>query len=725
MYAISPGVMPHLYRAADTALKDPMCAFSEADVAATRKILPLMDFVKGVRDLLDQKKGTAKGRTLGAITIHLRQLEMLNLNAQFSQITIEVGATDQKLMPLLEPLKEENADFALMRFEAIYNELNQRAHEVREVVENPLLRLRKPLVYLAYQELESLAKKAEEKYPKCRAKLKQFQERIEVKRNVLATSEGRKDEKLPALPPELVQIALSYLDEDTHARAPAPMFELLAQDASGEALKKYTDTNAQNEAIVENIIQIIIADGKIPPLDSNAVAAAASVRYIPNLNLTLQACIAADKRTKIYAFVGQYCTNLRTLDLTKVHPLTPADLKLFSPLQSLRNLCLLESDIGDAHVEALSCLKLETCDLSKTRITGSTLNTLHRGITNLSLGRCRALTDAGVAQLGKTKDASGVDVPAMQLLTCDLSFTRITGSTLNTLHRGITDLSLHYCKHLTDAGVAQLGKTKDASGADVPAMQLLTCNLGWTPITGSTLNTLHRGITNLSLGGCRTLTDAGVAKLGKTKDASGADVPAMQLLTCDLSFTRSTGSTLNTLHRGITNLSLCECHALTDAGVAQLGKTKDASGVNVPAMQLSKCELGSTSITGSTLNTLHRGITNLSLCGCRALTDAGVAQLGKTKDASGVDVPAMQLLTCNLSDTSITGSTLNTLYRGITAFILRSCRKLTDAGVAQLGKTKDASGADVPAMPLLTCDLSYTPITEKTFNTFHREIINY
>ena len=297
-----------------------------------------MDFVKGVRDLLDQKKGTAKGRTLGAITIHLDQLEMLNLNAKFSQIKIEVGATD---------------------------------------------------------------------------------------------------EKLPALPPELVQIALSYLDEDTHTRAPAPMFELLAQDASGEALKKYTDTNAKNEAIVENIIQIIIADGKIPLLDSNAVAAAASVRCIPNLNLVLKKCIAADKRTKICAFVGQYCTNLRTLDLTKVHPLTPADLKLFSPLQSLRHLCLRESDIGDAHVEALSCLKLETCDLSNTRITGSTLNTLYRGITAFILRSCCKLTDAGVAKLGKTKDASGADVPAMQLLTCDLSYTRIAKKTFNTFHRGI------------------------------------------------------------------------------------------------------------------------------------------------------------------------------------------------------------------------------------------------------------------------------------------------
>lgn len=144
---------------------------------------------------------------------------------------------------------------------------------------------------------------------------------------------------------------------------------------------------------------------------------------------------------------------------------------------------------------------------------------------------------------------------------------------------------------------------------------------------------------------------------------------------------------------GLERLDLSGIPLLTPEHLSSLSRFSDLhvlsladSGINdlhvaaLKGLPLQECSLEKTPITGSTLHTLHRWIKDLNLRGCTRLTDDGLAGLGKKEGAHS----AMHLAKLNVSETHITGSSLHTLHRGIHDLDLEHCTELTNSGVTGL-----------------------------------------
>jgi len=345
------------------------------------------------------------------------------------------------------------------------------------------------------------------------------------------------------LPPELVGLTLSYVEDKAQEKALSPMLRALTGITSPETemtAKKALDSikqkhHAAGSAVLHALNQIIA--GQEAELDRARFPNLVDVYDIEGLHDVLQKCESPEVFGRLLRFLTANCPNLRQLDLSRIAILTPEHLRSLSALPFLHTLSLAGAHIDDTHITALKDLQLEKCDISDTRITGSSLQDLPRSIKELHVHHCRALTDEGVAGLGERRAADGTVMrAAMQLTHCNLAGTPITGRSLHTLSRGIQDLNLRNCQRLTDEGVAGLGERRAADGALLlAAMQLTRCDLGGTPITGSTLYALNRGMRDLSLEGCQRLTDAGVTGLTEKRAADGALVhAAMQLTRCVL-----------------------------------------------------------------------------------------------------------------------------------------------------------------------------------------------
>ena len=349
------------------------------------------------------------------------------------------------------------------------------------------------------------------------------------------------------LPPELVGLTLSYVEDKAQEKALSPMVRALTGISSPEAemtaemtaQKALDSINQKHQAAGRAVLHALnqIMAGQEAELDRTRFPNLVDVYDIEGLHDVLQKCESPEVFGRLLRFLTANCPNLRQLDLSRIAILTPEHLRSLSALPFLHTLSLAGAHIDDTHITALKDLQLEKCDISDTRITGSSLQDLPRSIKELSVHHCRALTDEGVAGLGERRAADGTVVhAAMQLTHCNLAGTPITGRSLHTLNRGVQNLNLRNCQRLTDEGVTGLGERRAADGALLlAAMQLTRCDLGGTPITGSTLYALNRGMRDISLEGCQRLTDAGVTGLTEKRAADGTLVhAAMQLTRCVL-----------------------------------------------------------------------------------------------------------------------------------------------------------------------------------------------
>ena len=536
---------------------------------------------------------------------------------------------------------------------------------------------------------------------------------------------------------ELTGLIGSFLEPEEYQKVVATVQQSLGIEPTATTRRRAD----QERNIAHNTILQAVADimaGKEPQINSKLKAKLLDVNHLECFMIDKESFMfkkaSTEQLQKVISFLLKYCPKLHSLNLSKCESLTLDILKQLTSFTSLHTLSLSQTNITDEGVAQLASLRLTSLDLSNTEITGSTLDTLSRDIEELNLYSCNRLTDAGIANLGLKRNAQGVVIhEAMRLKKLNLSkysavHDTITGSTLDTLSRDIEELNLYCCKRLTDAGIANLGIKRNAQGVVIhEAMRLKTLKLNHTTITGSTLHTLFRGIQEMDFTACYGLTDAGVANLGLKRDAQGVIIhEAMQLKKLNLACVdRITGSTLDTLSRDIEELSFWQCQGLTDEGVANLGLKRNAQGVIIhEAMQLRKLNLASTSIAGSTLDTLFRGIEELNFYQCQKLTDEGLANLGLKCNAEGAIIrEAMRLKKLDLTCTQITGSTLNVLSRGIVELNLSWCSQITDTGVANLGLKRDAQGTVIhPAMQLRKLHLKSTLITGSTLNTLSRGI---
>ena len=150
----------------------------------------------------------------------------------------------------------------------------------------------------------------------------------------------------------------------------------------------------------------------------------------------------------------------------------------------------------------------------------------------------------------------------------------------------------------------------------------------------------------------------------------------------------------------------------------------DAGLTQLAGMKLKSLDVSQTEITGSTLDTLSRDIEELALGECQWFTDAGVSGLGLKHNAQGTVVhTAMRLKKLDISETIIAGRTLGTLSRDIKELALHDCQQFADAEVSGLGLKHNAQGIVVhAAMRLKKLDMSHTRITGSQLATLSRDI---
>ena len=535
--------------------------------------------------------------------------------------------------------------------------------------------------------------------------------------------------------PGIIGVIGSFLECEEYQRIVTTVQKALGVEPTADT-KRFADQERNLGYDTALRVAMDTMAGKEPQIDSKLKAKLLDVNHLEQFTQVVQGevtSILVDASTeqlkKVISFLQEYCPRLHSLNLSGCKNLTPEILKQLASFTSLHTLSFRKTNITDAGLAQLAGMKLKSLDVSQTEIAGSTLDTLSRDIEELDLSKCYRLTDAEIVGLGLKRNAQGAIVHvAMQLKKLNMSHTNIKGSTLDTLSRNIKELYLRSCRWLIDTEIAGLGLKCNAQGTIVhAAMQLKKLDMSETRISGHSLATLSRDIEELNLSGCNELTDAGIAGLGLKHNAQGAVVhTAMQLKKLDISNTPVTGSTLDTLSRDIKELDLGFCWRLTDAGIAGLGLKHNAQGAVVhTAMRLKRLNMHeSMTITGSTLATLSRDIKELDLGSCYRLTDAGIAGLGLKHDAQGAVVhTAMRLRKLNMSQTSITGSTLDTLSRDIEELALHSCYKLTDTGIAGLGLKHNAQSAVVhTAMRLKKLDVSRTEIVGRTLKTLSQDI---
>jgi len=305
-----------------------------------------------------------------------------------------------------------------------------------------------------------------------------------VNAEVASSSSAAATERF-VVPVPLVGMAGSYLEQPEYDAFIATVLQVLSKDDS-KAAKEQTlqERDGASTAVLKNIEELI-KDAKELTFEAGSQAKRVDVHHLSGLNTMFKKCTSSKMLQQVIDFLVEHCPNLCSLDFSYVKLLIPEMLRSLSRFQRLHSLSLASTDIQDEHVAALSNLPLKTCNLDDTLITGSTLSSLHRGIEDLNLSYCRNLTDAGVKRLGREVDETGqVLHEAMQLKTCNLCSAKITGSTLSSLHRGIEDLHLGCCENLTDAGVEGLGRKVDEAGRVIhEAMQLKMCCLIGTKIT--------------------------------------------------------------------------------------------------------------------------------------------------------------------------------------------------------------------------------------------------
>lgn len=239
---------------------------------------------------------------------------------------------------------------------------------------------------------------------------------------------------------------------------------------------------------------------------------------------------------------------------------------------------------------------------------------LNGPLTDLRVGWCRSVTDAGLAHLGKIASLTRLDAPRLPIVTDD--GVAALGALL-----ALTDLSLSGCARVTDDGVAALSRLRRLRKLDVSACPRVTA-LPRALAASAALESLDVGRTAFGDVGVVALVDA---QLGRTTLSAGrgyaydsdledeADDNARSLRSYRWTpaAKRRRAAVLSAAGRGLRTLNL-ETSTVGDAGMKALCELPTLTDLN----------LAETHVTGATLRGLAEGpsaasIARLSLFFCQ------------------------------------------------------------------------------------------------------------
>lgn len=207
---------------------------------------------------------------------------------------------------------------------------------------------------------------------------------------------------------------------------------------------------------------------------------------------------------------------------------------------------------------------------------------------------------------------------------------------------------------VTDADVAQL-----ATIGSLEYLRLTSDN-----ITDASLASIAHMVQldNLSVAGCRKLTDRGISKL-----APLSQLKALNIGYC-YNLTNASMATIGQL-ASLEALSVYSCPELTDSGFARLTGLK----------KLRSLRIGKSGITDDTLLSIGRieSLEILDINVCKRLTDTGISRLA--------NLTKLKMLWMRYCD-KITDSSLSVIGQltSLEDLDISDCTRITDAGVAKL-----------------------------------------
>jgi F-box/leucine-rich repeat protein 2/20 len=303
--------------------------------------------------------------------------------------------------------------------------------------------------------------------------------------------------------------------------------------------------------------------------------------------------------------IGLSCQNVRSIELPECHVISDRGLTHISKLEKLQN------------------LNLESCE----QITNQGIEVISsscRDLQNLNLKYCRSVSDSGILTISQG---------CRLLKRLNLNYLPITNAALEYLGKGcphLVELSLKYCRNITDSGVSTLAN----SCHELKSLTLSYCH----QITDVALKHLGVGcvqLEQLNVKYCREITDLGLIDLSKG---------CPELSDLNLNYCESiTDEGIYALAKGcqqLKDLKLVYCRKVSDRGIAAISKECH----QLSELLLDSCPL----ITDNALQHLSEGckvLTKLNLDQCLQISDSGLKFLARCRDLSKLSFCGCQGIT--------------------------------------------------------------------------------
>ncbi|KAI0212426.1 Dynein regulatory complex subunit 6 [Lamellibrachia satsuma] len=340
----------------------------------------------------------------------------------------------------------------------------------------------------------------------------------------------------------------------------------------------------------------------------------------------------------------------------------------------------------------------------------------------MNIRQCRNLQDLNLSGLEVVNDdtikviADGCTI----LLFLNISDTMITDASLRTIAMNLTNLqylSLAYCQHITDKGIAYLSHGKgakrlvylDLSGCvQLTAGAYMALSSGCQRMQSLILNDISNlddeciedftqncsTLRHVSLLGSHNLTDLAFKALASNKKLAKIKIESNQLIS-DAAFKqfgrscqdlfhlymvdcpRITDQTLRSLIscKFLTVVNLADCVKVTDSGLRALLEAQ--CGCKIQELNLTNC-VRLTDMTVVTINKRCSNLVYLTICFCDHITEAGIELLGQTTCITSLDISG-----CHCSDQGL--SSLGNNFR-LKDLNLSECTSITDLGLQKFAQ---------------------------------------